>query len=426
MVAAPEYPPPHPDPLRPQGRSGKRPERLSAGEARRAALAAQGFAASGPDAVAATDLKRLTRRLGVVQIDSVNVLVRSHYLPAFSRLGHYDRALLDRAAYDGKRRHLFEYWGHEASFLPVECWPLFRWRMEEAENGERIWAHVDDARRNEPGLIERVLGEVRDRGPIAASDLEDGTDRTGPWWGWSRGKRVLEYLFWAGRLTTATRRNFERVYDLPERVLPRAALAAPVPDKATALRTLLEMAARALGVATEPDLRDYFRLRPQDSKPRVAELVEDGTLLPVTVKGWEQPAYLHKDARIPRRVEAQALLSPFDSLIWERDRTERIWGFRYRIEIYTPAARRLHGYYVLPFLLGDRLVGRVDLKSDRAAGALRVAAAHAEPGEDPASFIPALAGNLRKMAAWLGLERIEVASKGELAPALRGHLSATV
>ena len=398
-----------------------RRDTLSAPEARRIALAAQGFAEKRPDATDAAHLKKLTRRLGLLQIDSVNVLVRAHYMPAFSRLGGYSAALLDKAAYDGRRRHLFEYWGHEASLLPVEHYPLFRWRMEDAERLEGIWGGIARAKRDQAAYVERLLEEVRAKGPTAASELEEAGSRSSPWWGWSEGKTALEYLFWSGRLTTATRRNFERVYDLPERVLPRAVLAAPTPDRAEAQRQLLMLSAKALGVATEPDLRDYFRLKPVDSQPRLAELVEAGQLIPVTVKGWDRPAYLHPEARLPRRVEARALLSPFDPLIWERARTERIWNFRYRIEIYTPAEKRLYGYYVLPFLLGEALVGRVDLKADRAASVLRVLASHSEAGIDAEKVAPALLDSLTDMAAWLGLERVEVVSRGDLAETLRRH-----
>ncbi len=391
---------------------------LSAAEARRIALAAQGFAASRKEAVAPAHLKRLTRSLGALQIDSVNVLVRSHYLPTFSRLGEYDRALLDRAAYDGRKRHLFEYWGHEASLLPVEYWPLFRWRMDAASLGERVWSGIAETGRRSAQLCDRVLETIRRDGPVAASDLEGKGQRGGPWWGWTEGKRACEYLFWTGQLTTSVRRNFERIYDLPERVLPRAVLAAPVPDRATSQRTLLAIAARALGIATEPDLRDYFRLPPADSKARLAELVGEGALLPVTVEGWSQPAYLCAGARIPRRITASALLSPFDSLVWERARTERIFGFRYRIALYTPREKRTHGYYVLPFLLGDRLVGRIDLKADRASSTLVVAGAHHEVGVEPLQVVPALHTSLREMAKWLGLERIRPSGGGDLMPAL--------
>jgi hypothetical protein len=354
------------------------------------ALAAQGFGGLAPAAPDGSDFKRLTRRLGALQIDSVNVLVRSHYLPAFSRLGGYDRTLLEKAAYDGRRRHLFEYWGHEASLLPVELWPLFRWRMESARLGERVWSGIAATGRDKATFCRTVLETIRREGPIAASEIEGAGARAGPWWGWNEEKRACEFLFWSGELTTATRRNFERVYDLPERVLPRAVLAAPVPDRASAQRALVSIAASALGVATEPDLRDYFRLPPADSRARVAELVEDGTLAPVIVKGWEQPAYLHAKARMPRRIGARALLSPFDSLVWDRSRTERVFDFHYRIALYTPKHKRTHGYYVLPFLLGDRLVARVDLKADRGNKTLLVAGAHHEPRQDPGIIAPSL------------------------------------
>jgi uncharacterized protein YcaQ len=397
---------------------------FSPAEARRVALAAQGFAESRPDQAQSQHLKRLTRRLGLLQIDSVNVLVRAHYMPAFSRLGGYGVDLLDKAAYDGRRRHLFEYWGHEASLLPVEYYPLFRWRMDEAEKLRNIWGGVARAKREQADYVERIFEEVRARGPVSAGDLEMAGGGKGAWWGWSDGKRALEYLFWSGRVTTAARRNFERVYDLTERVLPKPALSAPVPDKAEAQRRLLMIAARSLGIATEPDLRDYFRLKPEDSKPRLAELVEAGALLPVTVKGWSYPAYLHPESRLPRRVRARALLSPFDPLIWARARTLRMWNFHYRIEIYTPEAKRRHGYYVLPFLLGEDLVGRVDLKADRATGTLRAQASHSEPGVDVEMVAAELLVELQHMAAWLGLERVVVAPRGDLAETLHRHHAA--
>jgi uncharacterized protein YcaQ len=391
---------------------------ISAREARRVVLAAQGFAERPVAAVDAARLKRLTRRLGVLQIDSVNVLVRAHYLPLFSRLGAYPREALDAAAYDGRRRHLFEYWGHEASLLPVELYPLFRWRMAEAEEGAGVWGGIARIAAEQPAYVSGLLDEIARRGPLAASDLESGGTRGGPWWGWSDGKRALEFLFWSGRLTTATRRGFERVYDLPERVLPRPILALPTPDKPDAIRALVTLAASAFGIATEPDLRDYFRLAPAQSKRAVAELVEAGTLRPVEVAGWRHPAYIHAEARRPRKVTARALLAPFDPLVWNRDRTERLFGCRYRIEIYTPAHKRQHGYYVLPFLLGEDLVARVDLKADRQAGILRVQAAHLESGAKTATVAPALAESLAELAAWLGLGAIEIAGRGDLSPAL--------
>jgi uncharacterized protein YcaQ len=278
--------------------------------------------------------------------------------------------------------------------------------------------------REKPELLEEVLAQVRERGPVAASDLEsERPRRTGPWWNWHDSKVAIEFLFWAGRVTSAGRRGFERLYDLPERVLPAAVLAAPTPDRGDAQRELVMIAARALGVATEADLRDYFRLGPADGRARVAELAEAGRLRPVTVAGWRRPAYLDHAARVPRRVRARALLAPFDPLVWSRDRTERLFGLRYRIEIYVPAPKRVHGYYVLPFLLGDRLVARVDLKADRQASLLRVQAAHLEPGQDGALVAPEMATEIRSMAGWLGLEEVAVTGAGDLAPALAISLS---
>jgi uncharacterized protein len=399
-----------------------RPEGLPLSAARRIALAAQGFGAERPSDVGVARLRAALRRMALVQIDSVNVLARSHYLPFFSRLGGYDRALLDRSAW-GRRAHrrLFEYWGHEASLLPVELHPLLRWRMARAECGEGVYRSLAGFARERRAFIDEVAGEVARRGPLSASDLQAARPGKGPWWGWSDGKMALEWLFWAGRVTTATRRSagFERVYDLPERVLPSAILKAPAPPEAEAQRELLSLAARALGIATESDLRDYFRLPPVETKARLRELVESGRLVMAAVEGWERPAFLDPAARAPRRIGAAALLSPFDSLIWERARAERLFGFHYRIEIYTPAARRRYGYYVLPFLLGERLVGRVDLKADRPGRRLVVQAAFAEPGTDAPLAAAALLGELQALARWLGLGEIYVAARGDLAAALR-------
>ncbi|MDQ6649901.1 MAG: winged helix DNA-binding domain-containing protein [Actinomycetota bacterium] len=388
-------------------------QELSPARARRIALTAQGFADPRPTGRPdRRHLRRVLGRTGLFQLDSVNVLVRSHYLPLYSRLGPYPRDLLDRAAYAD--HELFEYWGHEASLLPVELHPLLRWRMARAQT----WKRMAQVAKERPEFLARVLAQVSDAGPLGVADLVDGGRRGGSWWGWSDGKNALEWLFWTGQVTTAGRRGFERLYDLPERVLPAAVLAAPTPTEEEAHRGLLRVAARALGVATALDLADYFRLKSPLARPRIAELVESGELVPVSVWGWRAPAYLDPGARVPHRVDARALLSPFDSLVWERDRTERLFGFRYRIEIYVPAARRLHGYYVLPFLLGDRLVARVDLKSDRAAGTLLVQAVYAEPGADPAAVASALAVELRSMAGWLGLDRVAVTGRGDLAPGL--------
>lgn len=357
-------------------------------------------------------MRRTIGRLGLHQIDSVNVLVRAHYLPAFSRLGSYDRTLLDRAAWGRtSERRLFEYWGHEASLIPLDLHPLFRWRMGRGDRGEAGWKGMRRFAVERRLEAEAVLARIRAEGPLAASDFADSRGRPG-WWEWSDTKHALEWLFYAGHVTTATRRgNFARVYDLTERVIPAATLALPTPSETDAQRALVEHAARALGVATESELRDYFRLGPVEARMAVATLAEEGVLLPTTVKGWRGPAWLHRDARLPRRIEARALLAPFDPLIWERDRTERLFGFRYRIEIYTPSHKRTHGYYVLPFLLGDRLVARVDLKADRQTSRLLVHAVHLE-ADAPAETTDQLKIALSEMAEWLGLD--EVRSKPAL------------
>jgi len=396
-------------------------EKISLKQARRIALAAQGFADPRPSApVSWRQMNRVLSRIGLLQIDSVSVVVRAHYMPLFSRLGPYPRDLLDKAA-NSRKRSLFEYWAHEASFLPVETYPLMRWRMERASRHEEMYTGLAKWAQRNTQLIDDIYGEVVARGPIAASDI-DGAKGSGGWWGWSDEKHAFEWLFWAGRITTASRRGFERLYDLPERVLPAAIYNAAAPQAADAHRELLRISARALGIATIGDLRDYFRLSPADVKGRVEELVESGELLPVRVEGWSQPAFLHAGARMPRKVEARALLAPFDPVVWERSRAERLFGFRYRIEIYTPAAKRQYGYYVLPFLLGDTIAARIDLKADRPAGVLRVQAAYAEPGA-PAHTAEALAEELRLMAGWLELERIEVVPAGDLASALADTLA---
>jgi uncharacterized protein len=368
-------------------------------------------------------LRKVLSRVGLLQIDSVNVLQRAHYLPLFARVGPYDTDMLDRASWNAPRR-LFEYWGHEASLLPVAVQPLLRWRMESAYVD--AWGGMRRVAEEHPDLVERVLETVGERGPVAASELAalegDGRRRSGPWWDWSHTKRALEFLFWSGRVTSARRRGFERLYDLPERVLPRAVVETPTPDVADAQRELVRIAARALGVATERDLRDYFRLPVADARARVAELVEGGELAPVQVEGWGGPAYLDPGAKLPRSVDARALVGPFDSLVWERPRAERLFGFRYRIEIYVPAPKRVYGYYVLPFLLGDTLVARVDLKADRKAGLLLVQAAHAEP-DAPPHTAEALVDELELMAGWLGLGGVSVLDRGDLAPALRRALA---
>ena len=392
-------------------------QRLSRRQARRTALAAQGFCDRRPKRPDARALSRVVGRTNLFQIDSVNVLTRAQYMPLFSRLGPYDTGLLDRA-FGRRPRRLFEYWAHEASLVPVELHPALRFRMARAH--QHAWGGMRRIAEEQPELVTFVREEVQNRGPVTARDVEHDVPRSKEHWGWnwSEAKRALEWLFWCGEVTSARRNGaFERVYDLPERVLPPEIVDAPTPDDAEAHRTLVEVAARAHGVATEPCLRDYFRLTPQESQAAVADLVEDEVLVPVQVDGWSRPAYMHHQARVPRKVSARALLSPFDPLVFERTRAEQLFDFRYRIEIYVPAPKRVHGYYVLPFLLGDRLVARVDLKADRKAGLLLVHAAFAEP-DSPAETAAQLAAELRSLADWLGLSDIEVSPRGDLAEAL--------
>jgi uncharacterized protein len=401
---------------------------LGADAARRIALGAQGFTEprTGGE-VSRRHLKRVLDRVRLIQLDSVNVAVRAHYMPLFSRVGAYPMDLLDDAAWTHRARRprlLVEYWAHEASLLPVADWPLFRWRMREYE---AKYAHrYASLLKNAPGLFDDVLAAVKELGPIGAGPLEDelglGEGRAkkapGGWWNRSSVKHACEWLFATGELTTGTRRGFQRLYDLPERVLPAEVLAAaPVSDEEAA-RELMLRAAAAHGIGTEPDLRDYYRLKPGRSQVALAELVEAGLVEAVEVRGWPQPAYRHRDAKIPRKVTGRALLSPFDPLVWRRERTERIFDFHYRIEIYVPEPKRVYGYYVFPFLLDGELVGRVDLKADRAAGMLRAHGAFLEPGADGQRVAAEMASELRAMADWLGLDRVSVGAKGNLAKAV--------
>ncbi len=397
---------------------------LSAGEARRIALSAQGFAAAPTKgSVGVTHLRRLAARLGAIQIDSVNVLVRSHYLPAYSRLGPYSMRLFDKFAYE--RRGMFEYWGHAASLLPIELHPLMRWRMDKnAEEFERFRAIIEGRR---PGYVKSIEREIAQRGPLAFGDLADPgrlekvktkyAESSIAWWRWADGKSVLESLFDMGRVAVAGRRNFERLYDFAERVIPEEILALPTPSEEDARRALVGIASRALGVATLRDLADYFRLPMAETRARAAELVEQGGLLPARVEGWTDPAYLSAGTKAPA-IEAHSLVSPFDSLVWNRARAERLFGFHYRIEIYVPEPKRVHGYYVLPFLLGDTLVARVDLKADRKSGALLVPGAFLEHGNNGRHVVGELATELRRMADWLALDQIRVGDRGDLAPQL--------
>ncbi|MEO4046737.1 crosslink repair DNA glycosylase YcaQ family protein [Pseudomonas sp. CAU 1711] len=397
---------------------------LSLAEARRLALVAQGFGRAPRGGVGLRQLRSQVERLGVLQIDSVNALVRAHYLPAFSRLGHYDPALLDQLAWGKPRqRALFEYWGHEASLLPLELYPLLRWRMRRAAQGQGIYRQLTEFGRERRTVIERVLQAVREQGALGAGSLGTRVGKAGPWWDWSEEKHALEWLFAAGAVTVAARRGFERLYDLPERVIPAALLEADVAEE-EAQRRLLLHSADALGVATEADLRDYYRLDAGTTKARIAELVEAGELSRVAVEGWRQPAYCRGEPRIPRRSEACALLSPFDSLIWERQRTERLFGFRYRLEIYTPPAKRVYGYYVLPVLYRGLLLARLDLRSERARECLAVHAVHPEHGLLDAEALSALAGELHALARWLGLAQVRVDCRLPAAPALRQALNA--
>jgi len=397
-------------------------ETLSHKQARRIALAAQGFADKRPAAPTRRRLIATIQRLALLQIDSVNVVSRSHYLPLFSRLGAYPRPLLEDLAW-GRKPALFEYWGHEASLMPLDLQPLLRWRMEDARQGVGVWGNVAKFLASHRPFIDKALAAIHERGPLSAGELGLGERGQAGWWGWSEAKRATECLFWAGELTTATRRGtFERVYGLPEEVLPKAIWSAPTPSRAEAHRVLLRRAARAMGVATERDLRDYFRMGLADARRGVAELVEAGDLVPVEVRGWDQPAYLAPDAKRPRGVKANALLSPFDNLIWFRERAERLFDVRIRLEIYTPAHKRTHGYYVLPFLQGEAITARVDLKADRKAGLLRVLSAHREP-EANAETVALLATELRLMAAWLGLAGVAVAPSGDLSAALAADVA---
>lgn len=398
---------------------------LSLAEARRLALVAQmSPGAQRPrSTIRASALLKVVDRLALLQIDSVNVLSRAHYLPLFSRLGSYDRAILDDLTYSARKRRFFEYWAHEASFLPMTLFPLLRWRMEDAKRGVGIYGSLREFARDQPDYISTVYDQIRSRGPLSARDLDDAGKRVAGWWGWSPGKIALEYLFWTGAVTAATRRNFERLYDLTERVIPADIHNAPPPGRCEAIRQLVQLSARALGVATFSDLRDYFRLPLDDTKRAVAELVEDGELKPVSVETWRQPAYIPRDLTLPRSTPAcRSLISPFDPLVWERNRTERLFGFSYRLEIYTPAPRRKYGYYVLPFLEGDRFSARVCLKADRSRSLLLVNTAYAEAPIDDMQTTAALRHELEALASFLGLSAIRISRKGNLARALKKAL----
>lgn len=396
---------------------------VSAALARRIALAAQGFGARPTTPVGIRQLTALVNRLELLQIDSVNVFERSHYMPAFSRLGPYDKAQLDRLT-TGRQARFTEYWAHEASLLPIDVWPLFRWRMQHYRDHSArtpdAWSHA-----NQP-MLDWLLAELAANGPMRASEIEhDANKRSGPWWGWSDVKTALEILFRWGDVVTAGRRRFERVYALPEQVFSPQLLGQTI-STADAHRELVRRSARAHGIGTVKDFADYFRLKSAPTLVAIRELAEAGELLPVTVPGWGPgggagAAWLHRDARLPRAMDAQAVLSPFDPVVWERARALRLFDFHYRIEIYTPEPKRVFGYYSLPILLGDTVVGRVDLKNDRQARVLRVQAAWAEPAA-PADTAGRLAQVLRETALWQGLDEIVVVPRGNLAEGLAAEL----
>jgi uncharacterized protein YcaQ len=412
---------------------------LSMPEARRLAVASQGFGPR-PAKPSIAHLRKLAARLHVFQIDSVNVLARAHYVPAFARLGPYPMDALDSLAYH--RRELFEYWGHAASLLPIALYPIVRYRMH--KHTEQTQSFM----RSERGAyMAGVYSEVAERGPITAGQLSNPGKRSGKWWGWGAGKATIEHLYDAGLVSIAGRRGFERLYDLTERVIPRAALDAPAPPREEAMKQLICLAARACGVGTLVDVTGYFNVdgwrdrlppgprwqRPTDhdgrrdkpiAKRLVAELVEEKRLLPARVEGWKEPAYLHPDARVPRSIDARAFVTPFDSLVWERSRIARLFGMKYTIEMYLPPRKRIYGYYVCPFLLGDTLVARCDLKADRERNVLMVRSAFLEPRQQARRVVPELAAELRHVQAWLDLEHIEVARRGNLAAMLQKTVTA--
>jgi len=388
---------------------------LSRAQARRVALVAQGFRDPRHSVPTMRTFTRTLARTAVLQIDSVNVLQRPHYMPLYSRMGPYDTELLRRAS-EQRPRRMVEYWAHVAAFMPVDLWPHMRHRMDHYRDQGHAWMGLPERRE----LVGSLLAEITERGASTPRDLDDGLPRKKEHWGWnwSETKKALEYLFFAGELAVGGRnQHFERLYDLPERVVPAEHLNAPTPTVELASQELVRRAALAHGVGTSACLRDYFRMRPELVRPAITVLVESGELLPVRVEGWDRPAYLHRGAALPRRVAARALLSPFDPLVWERARTEHLFDFRYRIEIYVPEHDRVHGYYVLPFLLGDRIVARVDLKADRRSSTLVVKGAYTELGA-PEETTAELFAELRELAGWLGLEDIRVEPRGDLAAGL--------
>ena len=384
--------------------------RLTNLQARKYALATQGFGEARPSGrVDARHFRKVVDRVGLIQLDSVNVFSRAHFMPFFSRLGTYDRDALDKWLW--RSGEMFEYWGHEASLIPANQHLLFRWQMERGAN----WHAMKRLKEQHPEYLVDVLRQVEERGPLQTKELDDpGKRRNQSMWNWSHGKLALEVLFIEGKVTTAHRPNFTRMYDVPERVIPREYLDAPGLPREEAQTILLEQAALHMGVATADDLGDYYRIKMPEARPLIAAMVERGDLIEVDVDGWDKPAFLHPEARTLRSPRGTALLSPFDNLIWYRPRVERIWDFHYRIEIYVPEAKRVYGYYVLPFLLDGDLVARVDLKTDRQAGLLRVKGAFAEPGVDKVAVGRALREELETVAAWKGMDDVQVVDNGDL------------
>ena len=392
------------------------PTEISLSSARRIALAAQGFDTPRPTGrIDRRHLRRVMNSVGLIQIDSVNVLVRSQEMPLFSRLGNHPRSLIPDATADGE---LFEYWCHEASHLPVEMHPLIRWRMEEARNGS-MWPGLRRIAKEKPKLVKEIRDRIYNDGPIVAGDVRTRTGPKGSWWDWDDGKAILEYLFWTGEITAQRRSSdFARVYHAPHDVLSQKILNAPTPTQGEARREMLLLAARSVGVGTASDLFDYHRQKPQQAKPYLTELVEEGLLEQVRVEGWRDVAYMLPNTKRHREVNVRALVSPFDSLVWCRPRIERLFDFHYRIEIYVPAPKRIYGYYVLPFVLGDRIVARVDLKADRHAGELVVPGAFSEEGVDVKHVVSELMLELREMATWLELDTVRIGAHGDLATPL--------
>jgi uncharacterized protein len=385
--------------------------------ARRIALGAQGFASARPSGrVDTRHFRRVMNNLGLVQLDSVNVCIRTHYMPFYSRIGPYDRDRLDDWLNDGAEH--FEYWAHEAAVLPVDRYPLWRWKMDETRPWRRAQALIDA----HPGLLDAVLAQVEEAGPLTVSDLDAPNHRNEAWWGYGPGKVALEVLFAEGKLAALRTDNFMRHYDVPQRMIPRAHLDADPPPREVAYRELLRSGVRHHGIGTAHDIADYFRLHVPTARPILEAMADRGEIEQVSVPGWRGPVYLDPDTTRPRSITGATLLSPFDPVVWYRERAERLFGFRYRIEIYVPEDKRVHGYYVLPFMLDGRLVARVDLKADRREGKLLVRSAFVEDDEDPVGVSDALAGELLRFASWLGLEEIRVGRRGNLVSSLRGRV----